>query len=840
MTSLVLAPSNLLLDQSRREDPSLDYVLLLTFNHDLAFFEREALGLLQLTGARIGIVGDAAVTRPDIYAVRRAGSSYLAGLASCTASFHPKLIAMVGRDHATVSIGSGNLSLGGWRGNDELWSVHQVSTDAGSTVPAQVGGFLERLAVDIRMAAEVRDFVGRTAKALQRHTGDETTGTVVSSLSGPIIDQLPHGPVDELLLYAPFHDQGATAVSRLVERFQPDRLTIAYQPETTLAEGAKLERLVLGRGELVALEDKPYRHGKLIEWSCNGRRWALTGSANLSSAALLRDARSGNVELGVIAEIPATLLPKARLDTPIIARPPTWRGNSDRPAAADLILAAVRKAGGTHVTLARPLSRDGSVEFSEIDEPPERWREVAAAPIGATEIEVAIDVAGGTRVRVAFGGAPPTPVVFVADLESILKPRPRRGLGPPTPEIEDVLVDPEAAERFWTLVEGLRVATKAPRRAPAAAGQSTAGRRTAAEDWTAYLERCRDQLSGRLAAFAFGHPLAPTERRSSNDHIDWDDEGPTRDEVGSLDSDTDETDESEIERDLGAFDRIARERLADASRARYRTFARRLVRHAADAEPHENLIALRLLLLLAACEVWGPSDLSWAELALTVIEALADCQSAELEAAAGSLAATSLAVVDHALLIRAAPANRSQFRRTSKSIAHLLVAAEAERVDEYRRGLARFRAAVTTSDVMRLADRLVLDDPFDRVLTALEDNSIEFVPRGRVIELTHRASSPLELARSVQRLLPSNIVAAIRARGTQPGRWAVVVASETDEIDIWSGPAPGSALVNHTRKIGSHRQKLAETAANQPVPSETVEVLAAFGLGIADLHSSAG
>lgn len=81
MAGGVPSPLGLLLRQAQNPDPAAQEVVLFTFNHDLAFFERSALGVIEHTGARITVVADARAAHHDLYAVRRAGTAYLPGLA---------------------------------------------------------------------------------------------------------------------------------------------------------------------------------------------------------------------------------------------------------------------------------------------------------------------------------------------------------------------------------------------------------------------------------------------------------------------------------------------------------------------------------------------------------------------------------------------------------------------------------------------------------------------------------------------------------------------------------------------------------------------------------------
>ena len=93
-----------------------------------------------------------------------------------------------------------------------------------------------------------------------------------------------------------------------------------------------------------------------------------------------------DVELGVISLIPDSLMPSPRQDDMAVMQQPVFRRPADTPRPSDVILAAIRVDAGVQVTLARPLSRVGLIEFSHPDDPPERWRSGSPAAAGISEL----------------------------------------------------------------------------------------------------------------------------------------------------------------------------------------------------------------------------------------------------------------------------------------------------------------------------------------------------------------------------------------------------------------------------------------------------------------------
>lgn len=305
-------------------------VVLLTFNADLAFFEARVLGRLRAAGARVTVIADAGVWDPDSRAIAAAGRQYHLGLIDTGGAFHPKVMLLAGPRRVVASVGSGNLTFGGWHFNSELLTVFQSHSDPAAAPPSaaigDVADFLNDLAqtglLDPIAASAVARTVATTRGFLRQHpnpTAGSDPGTspgtspgecrVFSSLSAPLLTRLPEGPVGDLCLTAPFHDPASSAVAAILKRMQPrGDVQVAVQPGATSVDLAALRgaldahtttattaQIVLdGNTDPVTGKTGRYRHGKLIEWTTlDGQRWAMTGSPNLSRAALLNQSKPG-------------------------------------------------------------------------------------------------------------------------------------------------------------------------------------------------------------------------------------------------------------------------------------------------------------------------------------------------------------------------------------------------------------------------------------------------------------------------------------------------------------------------------------------------------------------
>ncbi|MCC4314817.1 hypothetical protein LL584_05710 [Streptomyces malaysiensis subsp. malaysiensis] len=102
------------------------------------------------------------------------------------------------------------------------------------------------------------------------------------------------------------------------------------------------------------LDETRMRHGKFLDWQTDGRRYALTGSPNLTSAALCTSTRDGgNCELAVLAADTPPLLPEKGRITALA----NLAGRTIRPFESTghtlILLGAKTDSEGLHVSLAR-------------------------------------------------------------------------------------------------------------------------------------------------------------------------------------------------------------------------------------------------------------------------------------------------------------------------------------------------------------------------------------------------------------------------------------------------------------------------------------------------------
>ncbi|MGY1846978.1 hypothetical protein [Blastococcus sp. SYSU DS1021] len=744
------SPLSLLLEEERRGVGGLQEILLLSFTADLGFFESTVLGVAQATGARVTVVGDVAMSQNDPRAVRRAGRSYLAGLARASGAFHPKIVVLVGPERATIALGSGNTTVAGWHANAELWTVLRATPDRHPACLPDVVDWLRGLPAQVRLSPGVPQALERVSGLLSNlvSSGRPTAESVrlVSSLRAPIVDQLPRGPVDELNVFAPFHDPQAAALRRLVDRLAPRRLTVAYQPGLTDLNGPAVAALVEQHGGRIVRDDEErYRHGKLVEWATGGRRWALTGSANISAAALLlSQPHGGNCELGLIAPVPESLLPMGD-EQPVAglravpAMPRPWRKEGP------LLLGALRVPEGLEVQLAAPLAADAVLQLSAAAAPPESWERVAEIPAGAESHTSTVPADAGSRLRlvVSAAGVPQySNVVFVVDADAVLRRVGLHSPRTPTTQPRDLFDDPRLAERFFSDLQTLRTGV-GPGAPPASAAGSTGHLGATAsldaddDGWERYLDECADRVGQPLMRFALGLPVpAGTGSVPFQDllRVSWDEQF-TDDDEAALDDDAAET------ADIAVEDERSRPHLPDLEHApaevrrRYRRWIERLVEAAATLGPAERMLVVRLTLWTVAAGAWPRADLAWLPLLARATAVLdRDDLPQRIEPQVGSLAAVALAVLRMHIPRAAVTEHTVAFDKAATAVGHLLPGATAAYVDEYSILLDRaFGTAGQTAAILDVAGDLVQADPIAEAVQTIAERGRDVHRHGNAL-----------------------------------------------------------------------------------------------------------
>lgn len=764
--------------------------LVLSYTANLDFFERFALAHARALGALVTLISDASMVSADPMVVRRAGTAYLDARAICLAgAFHPKLVILVGDDEARIGIGSGNLTMAGWHGNAEMWTVLRSDRSGGPDTLRPVAHFLRRLADSaVTLSPGAPEALTRVASRLDALPASEPGPRLIDNLNQPIIDGVPKAAVDELCCYAPFHDAKLAGLSELIDRLSPKSLAVYVQPQTSV-DGRALETLLRGRsGELRWISDERYHHGKLVEWTVDGRRWTLTGSPNLSRPALLTSvADGGNCELGLLAEVDGPRVP-GHGDPPLGAAAILSQDRDEFSAPPGiLLLGALRMPGAVRLILHRPLDRAGRVQ--RYDSNGDGWRRIATVEAGESAYDLEPAAAPtGQAVRIVLDDGQISNEVFVADLARVRRPQ-MSAVGKVRSSPQDVAIHGLGTQLLADIDElrghllrvGALVPTSAPDpsnndedtpdktdlpRARPAPGQSL-------ED---YVAACDPVLGREMTEFALVLPALP------GIGLEFDET------MAGLDTDADEeaqasSDEEESDGASGLTATLGN--LREEERERWRRWVERLVGLSPNYPMVVRTLALRSFLHGMAEGVWEAEQ--WPALLADATRALGapgDEPTEDERAAAGSLGAIALALQRNDVQrFSIRDEQTMRYEAVASAISPLLPYFDPERVERLAAGMPE---PLTGSAALAASQRVVgevLEPPTGSersVRLLLDEHDIGArVSETGVIELTE----PLR-----QHAQPLLLLALGLARDAGPLAVRGTIAGGAEVVAVWDSP----------------------------------------------------
>lgn len=817
MSTVVQAanPLPFLLEEERHGDHQATEAILLTFNVDLGFFEARALGACMSAGARVCVVADASVWSPDPYAARLAGRDYHVGLAVSPGAFHPKLIAVVGPKRALVAVGSGNLTMGGWQHNAETWTVFRADADQApralvgiADVLRDISSSLDPIASDalVRVAREIRGLVDRCA-----HVTD-TGHRIIASTQGSIITQLPEGGAKEVWLYAPFHDPHGKGVAAVLQRLRPQRATVMVQPGLTVVVPEALERSledsgvawqVAADGENAAGQPQIYRHGKLIEWTTwTGDRFALTGSPNLSYAALVAHADHGNTELAVLSPIIETLFPPVTpltvAEVPLVQINPLEARDVDQQGSP-IVLSAVLTDEGIQLTLARPLSIPATLEVSLRADTPDTWTALGsvAAEIKTPIVSTLTPIPSNSRVRLYdHANESYSPLMYVTDPHQVAQRRVTTRVSSRTASLtpadlwgEDLTILNALASDLADLAAAV-AATKTPS-GSATGPEGTKDARDPAQDtdtspWL-WLQTAAHHGPG-LAAFALGMPAPPATAETEN--LGWIDQL-VNDTEAELIEDTAEYVEADENTPTDSPTAVAPVHTweSDAVRRERRRRIEKWTPLVSAVPVASSLIVLRLTLVWWSVGDWDEDDPQPHHLVVSMLEEIADRDvdaSQQLEECIASLGAVALTMLED----RIDPTNLNEttlaFYRARDKLSYLGLAAQENHVEAYCNFLRMPSGLPLDPDhVMDRIRSWMAEDPLADVVEAVEyeGHTVTRVS-ARLLRIEGTFSNPEQIAvRAVDRVDDSDLPIGVWAISDRGG-WAFVAWDRPDLIRV--------------------------------------------------------
>lgn len=314
--------------RSIRESRDITSAIILTHNIDFAFIQAIVLPALRKCGSpAVTVFADATCSKQSYEIQHRIlsglGSRYRVVAVPMLSGFrfHPKAVLLSGPEQATLFIGSGNLTFGGWRENAEVWTRYDTGAD-GTAIFAAFSDYLQQV---LALCDDPKDSIIREvaepfdgeSRAWAVHM-EAPSGLLVRAGRGPsLLEQmratLGDRRADHVYVCVPYFDEGAQALNAAATV-----LCGGSCPVTVLVQSGRttlMQTAANGLGTNISLRDMKFEHRERIgssgqervrqafihaKWyavECGSEAFIFAGSANCSQAALTIPGSAGNAEL---------------------------------------------------------------------------------------------------------------------------------------------------------------------------------------------------------------------------------------------------------------------------------------------------------------------------------------------------------------------------------------------------------------------------------------------------------------------------------------------------------------------------------------------------------------
>lgn len=253
------------------------------------------------------------IQQGEEWRVQRVNRLYLVRAANRSQGrFHPKTYFFANSKEGTLLVGSGNLSLSGLEDGKEVFSRFDSSDEEGL---ASILGWRDWMKDIVDQTAD--ELVGQRWFRLRQTTKDWLKGrsgsaAFVTNAESSLLDQLlaDVSNADEIHVTAPFFDRDIEALGSLIKRSQAKKVSV-YLGRGASVDGPALMKLlksVRAKVSVFAFDPPRFVHAKLIAFIKGGKARLLSGSANLSRAALTSSLRGepwANTEAAVLNHVTA-------------------------------------------------------------------------------------------------------------------------------------------------------------------------------------------------------------------------------------------------------------------------------------------------------------------------------------------------------------------------------------------------------------------------------------------------------------------------------------------------------------------------------------------------------
>ncbi len=312
--------------KSISKEKNVHSIIVLTHNIDFIFIQTVVLKFLKKMGSpSLTIFADAQCVQESYenqkMIIHGLGKRYRVVPVSLDRfydRFHPKAVLLSSYDKASLYVGSGNLTFGGWRQNAEIWNRYGTQEDGTAVFNSfkdYLDGMLERLPYTNNISNTINNAYNKETAPWS--TNMESSAGLIGRIyiKASLLEQMKEYVevgCEKLIIQSPYFDKEGKTIQQLNELFEPKAIEILAQNRhseltqeiiATLDENTSL----IPTNFTHHADDKPkqaFIHAKYYAFLYPDKAIVFSGSANCSQAALATSSiKVGNAELMSVKEM---------------------------------------------------------------------------------------------------------------------------------------------------------------------------------------------------------------------------------------------------------------------------------------------------------------------------------------------------------------------------------------------------------------------------------------------------------------------------------------------------------------------------------------------------------
>ena len=287
---------------------SRDYTTVIgtTYSFDPLFFERVILPDLRFGhGGEILIIGDGNQLVESINRcngqIKQIGNTFIAEPVYLKGAFHPKILLKIGRDGAKLLMGSGNMTNGGWGGNQELfaqWTLEKNDPNSSIIINKVINSLIPY--VKSKLAFQVLNRAFEYDWIIPNQADEINKNLFITNptipLSNILLEKWAGKKYHTLKLFTGSTDRNGAFIEWCHNQFGIEKCIISSNEENISLEPNLVSHIPV---EIIIAPNKGPKmmHGKTYIFEGHESSGAIMGSANCSRRAwLLPPVNGGNVE----------------------------------------------------------------------------------------------------------------------------------------------------------------------------------------------------------------------------------------------------------------------------------------------------------------------------------------------------------------------------------------------------------------------------------------------------------------------------------------------------------------------------------------------------------------